>query len=90
MNHRTGASCNLRRKLGLNLHDGINNKEQTVLKSIKDAFEGEDIQTQYSVLGYKIDRYFHKNKLAIELDELGHADIRLLELKFKSNHSINV
>ena len=52
----------------------INNKEQTVINSIKDAFEGEDIQTQYSVLGYRIDLYFHKYKLATEVDELGHAD----------------
>ena len=52
----------------------INTKEQSVIKSIKDAFEGEDMQTQYSVLSYKIDLYFHKYKLAIEADELGHAD----------------
>ena len=32
------------------------------------------MQTQYSVLGYRIDLYFHKHKLAIEVDELGHAD----------------
>ena len=55
----------------------INTKEQTVIKSIKDAFEGEDMQTQYSVLGYKRDLYFHKHKLAIEVDELGHADRNL-------------
>ena len=54
-----------------------NTKEQTVLKPIKDAFEGEDMQTQYSVLGYRIDIYFHKHKLAIEVDELGHADRNL-------------
>ena len=32
------------------------------------------MQTQYSVLGYKIDLYFHEYKLAIEVDELGHND----------------
>ena len=32
------------------------------------------MQTQNSVLGYRIDLYFHKYKLAIEVDELGHAD----------------
>ena len=32
------------------------------------------MQTQYSILGYKIDLYFHGYKLAIEVDELGHAD----------------
>ena len=55
----------------------INTKEQTVLKSIKDAFERGDMQTQYSVLGYRIDIYFPKHKLAIEVDELGHADKNL-------------
>ena len=30
-------------------------KEQSVLKSIMDAFERENMQTQYSVLSYKID-----------------------------------
>ena len=44
------------------------------LNSIKDPFEGENMQTQYTVLGYRIDLYFHKYKLAIEVDELGHND----------------
>ena len=70
---RTDESCSFKRNLGFKLHDVINTKEQTV-NSIKDAFEGEDVQTQYSVLGYRIDLYFHKYKLAIEVDELGHAD----------------
>ena len=52
----------------------INTKEQTIINSIKPAFEGENIQTQYSVLGHKIDLYFHKYKLAIDVDELGQAD----------------
>ena len=56
------------------MHDVINTKEQTVINSIKDSFEGEDMQTQYTVLGYRIDLYFHKYKLAIEVDELGHND----------------
>ena len=67
----------LKRNLGYRLHNVTNTKEQTVLKSIKDAFEGEDMQTQYSVLGYRIDIYFHKHKLAIEVDELGHDDRNL-------------
>ena len=52
-------------------------KEQTVLQSIKDVFEGEVMQTQYTAIGYKIDLYFHKHKLAIEVDELGHVDRNL-------------
>ena len=35
------------------------------------------MQTQYSVLGYRINLYFHKHKLAIEVDELGHAERNL-------------
>ena len=31
-------------------------------------------KTQYAVLNYRIDLYFHKYKLAIEVDELGHND----------------
>ena len=61
------------KKSRFRLHDVIN-KQQTVINPIKDAFEGEDMQTQYSALGNRIDLYFHKYKLAIDIDELGHAD----------------
>ena len=74
MNSRTDESCKFKRNLGFTLHDVINTKEQTVISAIKDAFEGENMQTQYSVLGYRIDLYFHEYKLAIEVDELGHND----------------
>ena len=77
MGRRTNESCNLKKKLGFNLHDVINTKDQAVLKSMKDAFKGESLQTQYSFLGYRIDLYFHKHKLAIEVGELEHADRNL-------------
>ena len=32
------------------------------------------MQTQYTVLSFRIDLYFHKYKLAIKVDELGHND----------------
>ena len=44
MDRRTDESCNLKRNLGFKLHDLINTKEQTVINSIKDEFEKEDIQ----------------------------------------------
>ena len=50
MDRTTNESCNLKRNLGFKLHDVINTKEQSVLKSIKDTFEGEDMQTQSSKL----------------------------------------
>ena len=46
MNCRTDKSCSLKKNLGFKLHDVINTKEQTIINSIKDAFEGENIQTQ--------------------------------------------
>ena len=74
MDCMTDQSCNFKRNLGFTLHNVINAKEQTVINSIKDAFEGENMQTQYTILGYKIDLYFHKYKLGIEVDKLGHND----------------
>ena len=65
------------KNLRFKLHDVINTKEQSIINSIKIAFEGENIQTQYSVLGYRIGLYFHKYKLAIEVDKLGHADRKI-------------
>ena len=74
MDCRTDKSCSLKKNLGFKLHNVINTKEQTIINSIKDTFEGENMQTQYSVLGYRIDLYFHEYKLAIEVDELGHTN----------------
>ena len=70
-------TINFRSDLRFNQINLILKKEQTVLRSIKDAFEGEDMQTQYTVIGYRIDLCFHEHKLAIEVDELGHVDRNL-------------
>ena len=43
MDSRTDESCNLKRNLGFRLHDVINTKEQKILKSVKDAFEVENM-----------------------------------------------
>ena len=37
------------------------------------SFELESMQTQYNVLGYRIDLYFHDCKLPVENDENGHS-----------------
>ena len=60
MDCRTDKSSSLKKKLGFELRDLINTKEQTIINLIKYIFEGENIQTQHSVLGYRIDLYFHK------------------------------
>ena len=84
MDCRTDESCNLKRILRFRLHHVINTKEQTVLISIKDAFEGEDMQSQYSVLGYRIDLYFYSINLQLKLmnyDML--TEILVMKLKDK-------
>ena len=58
MDCRTDESFNLKKDLGFRLHNVINTKEQTVLKSIKDAFKGKDRQTEYIILDYRINLFF--------------------------------
>ena len=79
MDRRTEESCNLKGNLGFSLRDGINTKEQTVLKLIKNTFEGEDMQTQCSVAGYRIElfSYFHNYRFAIEFDKIGLNNINI-------------
>ena len=42
-----------------------------MLPKIKHSFEGENLQTQYSKLGYMINLSFHDYKLATETVENG-------------------
>ena len=70
----TPKSIEFKSKLGFNQFDITLTKEQSILKSVMDTFERENMQTQYSVLGYRIDIYFHDYRLAIEVDEKGHKD----------------
>ena len=43
MGCRTDKLCSFKRNLEVKLRDVINTKEQTVINSIKGAFEGEDM-----------------------------------------------
>ena len=47
-------------------------KESSVLKLIMETFEGENMETQHSLLNYKIELYFHEYKLAVKIDENNH------------------
>ena len=49
-------------------------QEQSILTEIRSIFPNEKIIFQHCVLGYEIDAYFSKQKLAIEIDELGHQN----------------
>ena len=44
-------------------------------------------KTQYHVLDYNIDLYFHDCKLAIEIDENGHSD-RNIDYQIKRQKAI--
>ena len=63
---------NFRSLLGFKEHDIMKVIEKTMLESLRDTFEGENMQTHYKVLGYEIDLYFHDYKLAVESDEIYH------------------
>ena len=69
---RTKSAHKFRTRLGLKQYHVILTKEQSVLIKIMSTFEGENMQTQYNVLSYRIDLYFHDYKLAIEIDEKEH------------------
>ena len=74
MDTRTISSIDFKNKLGINSQDPIMTQEQSILTKIKDSFSTKKIIFQHFVLGYRIDAYFLKHKLAIEVDERGHND----------------
>ena len=65
---------NFRTLLGFKENDIFLSKEQSVLNKIMKIFSKDEIILQYKILGYQIDAYFPKYKLAIEIDELGHRE----------------
>ena len=74
MNCTTTSAHKFGTSLGFKQYDVILTKEQSVLTKIMSLFEGENMETQYKLLSYRVDLYFHDYKLAIEIDENGHSD----------------
>ena len=68
----TPKAIEFRSKLGINQHDIILTKEQSVIPKIIKRFSNEKALPQHSVLSYKID--FPEHKLVIEVDEKEHTD----------------
>ena len=60
-------------KLGLDPNEYSLNK-QDVISAFQVAFEGEIMHTQYCVQNKRLDFYFSKHKLGVEIDEYDHAD----------------
>ena len=82
MDTRTISSIDFKNKLGFNSQDPIMTQEQSIWTKIKDSFSTKEIIFQNFALGYKIDAYFLKHKLATEVDERGHND-RDLEVEIE-------
>ena len=74
MDCRTTLSINFKTRLGFNQQDLIMTPEQSILTKIRSIFPNEKIIFQHCVLGYRIDAYFPKQELAVEIDEKGHQD----------------
>ena len=74
MDCRSPTAIGFRSKLGFNQTDLIMTKEQSVLIKVMKVFCSEEILLQHFVLNRKIDLYFPRHKLAIEVDEKGHKD----------------
>ena len=55
--------------------------EQDIISALQVAFEGEIILTQYCIKNKRIDAYFSKYKLGIEVDEYYHEDWNSAETK---------
>ena len=71
---KTVKAAELKTKLGFNQIDPIMSKQESVGLRLKKTFSGEEIIEDCFGLSYLIDFYFPKYKLAVEIDELGHAD----------------
>ena len=88
MDCRTTLAHRFRTRLGFKQYDVILTKQQSVLTKIMNSFEGENMETQNSILSYKIDLYFHDYKFAVEIDKNGHSDRNWLRnKKTKSNRT---
>ena len=83
----TPKTIKFRSQLGFDQYDIILIKGQSVLESVMDAFEEENMQTQYNVLGYRIDLCFHDYTLSAEVLEKGHED-RNIDHKLKRQKAL--
>ena len=59
---------------GVNQHDKVLRKQQSLGLRMKKSFPNEDIIEEYFALHYRTDFTFKKHGLLVEIDEKGHAD----------------
>ena len=63
MDCRITAAHKFRTSLGFKQHDVILTKKLSVITKIRSLFEGENMQTRNSVIGYRIHLCFNEHKL---------------------------
>ena len=63
-----------RDKFGVNQHDKVLRKQQSLGLRLKKLFRSEDIIKEYFALHYRTDFTFKKHMLLVEIDEKGHVD----------------
>ena len=83
----------LKKRLGLE-PDVVTCDEQDIISALQVAFEGETILTQHCIKKKRLDAYFSKYKLGIEVDEYNHEG-RNFEYKLSGqfmivNHGITI
>ena len=60
-----------RGKFGVNKHNKVLRKQQSLGLRLKKLFPNEDIIDEYSALHYKTDFIFKKHMLVVEINEKG-------------------
>ena len=61
-------------KFGVNQHDKVLRKQQSLGLRLKKLFPNENIIEEYFALYYRTDFTFKKHMLVVEIDEKGHVD----------------
>ena len=74
MDCRTTPGVYFKTRPGFSQCDPIMTQEQSVLSKIVTLFAAEEIMLQCSVLGYRIDAYFHKLAVYVDEHNEGHND----------------
>ena len=86
MDCRTTLAHNFRKRLRFKQYVVILTREKWVLAKTMSWFGGENMQTQYNVLDYRIVLYFRDYKVATEIDENGRSD-RSIDNEIKKTKS---
>ena len=72
MNSVKTQAAIFRAKFGVNQHDKVLRKQQSLNLRLKKLFPNEDIVEQYFALNYRTDFTFKKFMLVVEIDEKWH------------------